>query len=68
MLDDVLDFGGLQPEVDRHAHAPVRGDPEEQLQHPGRVLADDRDPLAAADPELVEAGGNVPVHRTANRL
>ena len=47
MLDDVSDFGGLQPEVDRHADASVRGDAEEQLEHPGRVLADDGDPLAA---------------------
>jgi hypothetical protein len=56
VTDDVADLLGDEPEVDRNEDPSGSGDAEERGDQSGRVVADDRDPLADADAELVEAG------------
>ena len=63
VLDDVAHLVGPEPEVDRHQHPAVACDAEERRQQPGAVVADDRDPLADADAELVELRGLPPGQR-----
>ena len=46
VLEDVLDLGGREPEVDRHQHPPVAAHPEERREQPPRVLRQHRHPLA----------------------
>ena len=60
VADDVLDLRLLQPEVDRHEDPAVGSDSEEQLEHPGAVLTDDGDPLAAPDAQLVQTRSHSP--------
>jgi hypothetical protein len=57
VLDDVGDLVPAEPEVHRDEHPPPGGHAEEGLQQPGAVVADDGDPLAAADAQGVEPGG-----------
>jgi hypothetical protein len=60
VLDDVADLVGHQTEVDRHEDPPGTGHAVQGRQQPGRVVAEHRDPLADADAELVEPGGDRP--------
>ena len=57
VLDDVADLVGVEPEVDRHEHAPPPAHAEEGREQAGRVLRDDRHPLTLRDAEPVEARG-----------
>ena len=57
VLDDVGHLVGPEPEVDRHQHPAGPGHPEERREQAGTVVADDRDPVADADAELVELRG-----------
>jgi len=60
VLDDVGDLLGDQPEVDGHEHPAGPADAEEAGEQPGRVVADDRHPLARCDAEAVEPGCDRP--------
>jgi hypothetical protein len=57
VLQDVLDLGTGQAEVDRDQDPTPARDAEERGQQAGRVVGDDGHPLAGADPEPVESGG-----------
>jgi hypothetical protein len=58
VLDDVGDLVCLEAEVDRDDDPAARGRPVEEVEHARGVRADDRDPLARADAERVESGGD----------
>ena len=58
VTDDVADLLGDEPEVDRDEDAARPRDAEQRCDQSSGVVADDRDPLADADAELVEAGGD----------
>ena len=55
VLDDVAHLVDVQAEVDRDEDAPESTDAEERRHEAGAVLAHDRDALALADAEPVEA-------------
>jgi hypothetical protein len=57
VLQDVLDLGGGEPEVDRHQHPAVAADAEERGEEASGVLGQHGHPLAPPDAALVEAGG-----------
>ena len=57
MLDDVSDLLCVQPKVDRHEHASVRGNAEERGQQTRGVVRDDGNALTRRDAERVEPGG-----------
>jgi hypothetical protein len=57
VLDDVVDLGGGQPEVDRDQDASVPGDAEERREQAGGVLRDEGHPAADGHAELVELRG-----------
>ena len=60
MLDDVGDLLGDEAEVDRDEDAPRAGDAEQRRDQASGVVTDDGDPLAGADPQGVESGGDRP--------
>ena len=60
VLDDVAHLVGAEPEVHRHQHPAGAADAEERREQPGAVVADDRDPVADLEPELVEPRGLPP--------
>ena len=60
MLHHIGDLVGGQAEIDRHQRAAVATDPEVGRQEPTGVRADDRNPLAVLDPEVVERQGHTP--------
>jgi hypothetical protein len=57
VLDDVADFLGHQPEVDRYQDPAPAGHAPERREEPGGVVRHDRHPLALRHPETVERGG-----------
>ena len=69
VLDDVGHLVGPEPEVDRHQDPPGPGHAEERREQSGAVVADDRDPVADADAELVELRGlpSGPARRSRRR-
>ena len=57
VLDDVLDLGRRQAEVDGHQDAAPAAHPVERGEQAGRVVGHDGHPLAGLDAQPVEAGG-----------
>ena len=60
VLDDVAHLLGGEAEVDRHEDASRPRHAVHRGHQPGRVVADDRHPLADPDAELVQPGGHRP--------
>jgi hypothetical protein len=66
VLDDVLDLGADQPEIDRHYHEPSLGHRRVDFHPFEAVVREDRDPIALLEPKSEEriggfAGTFIPV-------